>query len=58
MLSLKILKKLSNIKVLIVEDDKHALDELYTSFSYFCKNVEVANNGLEGFDKFEKINLI
>ncbi|RYA23501.1 DNA-binding response regulator [Malaciobacter halophilus] len=54
MLSLKILKKLSNIKVLIVEDDNHALDELYTSFSYFCKNVEVANDGLEGFDKFEK----
>lgn len=50
----KVLKKLKNIKVLVVEDDNIALLAIKQNLSLFCKEVLIASDGLEGFEKFEQ----
>lgn len=52
--NIKILKKLAHINVLIVEDDEMTACALKQSLSVHCKCVEVAVDGLQGFEMFEK----
>lgn len=54
MIDLKVLKKLSQIHVLIVEDDEMTAFALRQSLGMHCKRVDVANDGIEGFEMFEK----
>ena len=54
MLDAKILNKLSNIKVLIVEDDQMTVSSIKQSLSMYCKKVDTAYDGISGFEKFEK----
>ncbi len=54
MLDIKILKKLSTIHVLIVEDDEITAHALQQSLVLYCQCVEVANNGMLGFEIFER----
>ena len=49
-----ILKILKNMNVLYVEDDKNTQEELVYFLSNKVNNLYVANNGEEGFEKFEK----
>ncbi len=53
MLDLSILKKLSNLNVLIVEDDEMTSYALKQSLILHCHHVDVANNGMLGFEMFE-----
>lgn len=53
MIDLKVLKKLSQIHVLIVEDDEMTAFALRQSLGVHCKRVDVANDGIEGFEMFE-----
>lgn len=53
MLDIKVLKNLSNISILIVEDDEIITYALKQSLSLHCKCVEVAKTGIEGFELFE-----
>lgn len=54
MIDIHILKKLSNIHVLIVEDDEITAFALRQSLGIHCKRVDVASNGIEGFEMFEQ----
>ncbi len=54
MIDIKILQKLSNISVLIVEDDETTLYALKQSLELYCKKVHIAQNGMIGFEIFEK----
>lgn len=54
MIDINILKKLSNIHVLIVEDDDVISFALRQSLGVHCKRVDVATDGIEGFEMFEK----
>ncbi len=54
MIDTKVLEKLSNIHVLIVEDDETTLYALEQSLELYCKKVSTACNGMEGFEIFEK----
>lgn len=58
MLDTKVLKKLANIHVLIVEDDEMTAHVIHQSLNFHCKKVDVANNGMEGFEMYEKIGLM
>ena len=49
-----ILKILKNMNVLYVEDDKNTQEELVYFLSNKVNTLYVANNGKEGFEKFEK----
>lgn len=49
----KVLNKLSKIHVLIVEDDEMTANGIKQSLSLYCKRVDIANNGISGFEKFE-----
>jgi len=53
MIDLKVLKKLSQIHVLIVEDDEMTAFALRQSLGMHCKRVDVAKDGIEGFEMFE-----
>lgn len=53
MLDNKILRKLSNIRILIVEDDEMTALGIKQSLSLYCKKVNIAKDGIEGFEKFE-----
>lgn len=54
MINIKVLKKLSNIHVLIVEDDKMTVHALKQSLLMYCRRVDVAFDGLKGLELFEK----
>ena len=54
MLDIQILKKLANIHVQIVEDDEVISYAIKQSLVKHCKRVEVAGDGLEGFEMFEQ----
>ncbi len=54
MIDLKILKKLSQIHVLIVEDDETTAFALRQTLGMHCKRVDVAKDGIEGFEMFEQ----
>ncbi len=54
MIDLKVLKKLSQIHVLIVEDDEATSFALRQALGLHCKRVDVAKNGIEGFEMFEQ----
>jgi len=53
MLDIKVLKKLSTIYALIVEDDEMTAHALKQSLVMYCQRVEVAGNGMQGFEIFE-----
>ena len=53
MIDVKVLKKLSQIHVLVVEDDKMTAFALRQSLAMHCKRVDVAKDGIEGFEMFE-----
>ncbi|AXH14125.1 response regulator transcription factor [Malaciobacter mytili] len=53
MIDAKVLRKLSNIHVLIVEDDEMTAYVIKQSLSFHCKKVDIANNGIEGFEMYE-----
>jgi len=44
---------LQNITVLVVEDEKHALEELSNVLSLYCKKCYTASNGEEGLNSFK-----
>lgn len=50
----RVLKKLSNIRVLVVEDDEITSMAIAQSLNFCCKHVHVADNGIDGFEKFEQ----
>lgn len=54
MIDENILKKLSKISVLLVEDDENTRFAIAQSLQIYCKNIKVAKDGLEGFDMFFK----
>lgn len=54
MLDSKILNKLSNINVLIVEDDEMTAFGIKQSLSLYCKKIDIAQDGIVGFEKFER----
>ncbi|WP_404319753.1 response regulator transcription factor [Malaciobacter canalis] len=54
MVDSKVLNKLSNIHVLIVEDDEMTAHVIHQSLNFYCKKVDIANNGIEGFELYEK----
>jgi len=54
MLDMQILKKLSNIHVQIVEDDEVISYAIKQSLVKHCKRVEIASDGLQGFEMFEQ----
>ncbi|HDZ5339878.1 TPA: response regulator transcription factor [Campylobacter fetus] len=56
MIDENILKKLKNISVLLVEDDENTRFAITQSLQFYCKKIDVASDGLEGFDKFFKDN--
>lgn len=56
MVDVKVLKKLAKIHVLIVEDDEMTAFALKQSLSMHCARIDVAKDGLEGFEMFEKNN--
>ena len=51
---------IKDLKILYVEDEVELRDTTYNSFSVFVKEVVVASNGQDGFDKFssDKFDLI
>lgn len=53
MIDMNVLKKLSDIHVLIVEDDELTRFGLKQSLEMYCKKVDVAGNGIEGYELFE-----
>lgn len=53
MIDTKVLKKLSNIHVLIVEDDEMTAHVIKQSLVFHCKKVDIAYNGIEGFEIYE-----
>lgn len=54
MIDISILKKLANIHVLIVEDDELTAYGLAQSLKKHCRQVDIAHNGIVGFELFEK----
>lgn len=54
MIDIKLLKKLKNIKVLVVEDDELTAKMIEQSLSLYCKSVYLAYNGISGYELFEK----
>jgi two-component system response regulator VanR len=54
------LKLLKHFKFLYVEDDPMLQDAVVMILSYFCKNIVVANNGVEGVQRYreERPNII
>ena len=54
MINENILKKLGNISVLLVEDDENTRLAIAQSLQIYCKNIQTAKGGMEGFEKFFK----
>ena len=54
MINESILKKLGNISVLLVEDDENTRLAIAQSLQIYCKNIQTAKGGMEGFEKFFK----
>ena len=54
MINENILKKLGNISVLLVEDDENTRLAIAQSLQIYCKNIQTAKGGIEGFEKFFK----
>ena len=54
MINENILKKLENISVLLVEDDENTRLAIAQSLQIYCKNIQTASDGMEGFEKFFK----
>lgn len=54
MIDIRVLKNLANIHVLIVEDDTLTAQALHQSLVRHCRRVDVANDGMLGFEMFEK----
>ncbi|MBF0983632.1 MAG: response regulator transcription factor [Campylobacter sp.] len=54
MINENILKKLGNISVLLVEDDENTRLAIAQSLQIYCKNIQTASDGIEGFEKFFK----
>ena len=52
MINENILKKLGNISVLLVEDDENTRLAIAQSLQIYCKNIQTAKGGMEGFEKF------
>lgn len=48
------IKKLKNISVLYVEDEKHIRERITDTLKYYVKNIYEAENGEEGFDTYQK----
>ncbi|MFT7005063.1 MAG: two-component system response regulator MprA, partial [Sulfurimonas sp.] len=53
MIDVKVLKNLSKIHVLIVEDDELTAYALRQSLGKYCRQVDVAVDGMQGFEMFE-----
>lgn len=53
LIDLKILQKLSKIKILVVEDDALTAHAIEQSLRICCEKVYIANNGLTGYNIFE-----
>ncbi|PSM51789.1 two-component system response regulator [Campylobacter blaseri] len=56
MINENILNKLAQISVLLVEDDEDLRIAIEQSLKMYCKDVSVASNGLDGFDKYFQKN--
>ncbi|RXK04384.1 response regulator transcription factor [Halarcobacter ebronensis] len=54
MIDKSVLKKLSKIRVLIVEDDDITAYALKQSLEMYCKRVDTVYDGLSGFEYFKK----
>lgn len=54
MIELEVLNKLSQIHVLLVEDNEEAALLIKESLSFHCKQVDIAYDGMSGFESFEK----
>lgn len=54
MIELKILEKLSQIHVLIVEDEELTAFAIKQSLVKHCRQVDIAKDGIEGFELFEQ----
>lgn len=54
MINESILKKLGNISVLLVENDENTRFAIAQSLQIYCKNIQTASDGIEGFEKFFK----
>lgn len=54
MIDESILTKLKNISVLLVEDDENTRIAIKQSLEFYCKNIKVAKDGLEGFEEYFK----
>ncbi|MDO5045392.1 response regulator transcription factor [Campylobacter sp.] len=52
MIDTNILSKLKNISVLLVEDDENTRVAITQSLEFYCKHIESAKDGLEGFNKY------
>ncbi|MBL6969791.1 MAG: response regulator [Campylobacterales bacterium] len=50
------LEKLKNIKVLLVEDERDLSSLLKDAIGEYFYSFTIANNGLDGLEKFEKVN--
>jgi len=50
------LEKLKNIKVLLVEDEQDLSSLLKDAIGEYFYSFTIANNGLDGLEKFEKVN--
>lgn len=53
LIDLKVLKKLSKIRILIVEDDELTAQAIEQSLKICCAKIYIANNGLTGYNIFE-----
>lgn len=54
MIDISVLKRLNNIRVLLVEDDLDSAEAIKQSLEICCKSVVWCKNGFEGFEKFQK----
>lgn len=54
MIDISILKRLNNIRVLLVEDDLDSAEAIKQSLEICCKSVVWCKNGIDGFEEFKK----
>ncbi|WP_249934679.1 response regulator [Campylobacter sp. RM15925] len=54
MIDTNILSKLKNISVLLVEDDENTRLAITQSLEFYCKKIQTAKDGMEGFNKYFK----
>lgn len=57
LIDLKVLQKLSKIRILVVEDDALTARAVEQSLKICCEKVYIANNGLMGYNIFESQEL-